>query len=291
MPSDDTSCIWNAHNHEAFAAAQRQKTLVKVACCLSWKGRPKDMILYGRLRSVTGREAVFVVLDREVLPRRCRMQVNTCEFFFCLDTRKGAAVVERLGYRGAGRIMGVKKNAREEISQVHLRLCNRCFVRRMRRDKRIMWRSRYCRASGVMRLVHLPQLVCDLKTLLHRHNHMPIADTQILNLSARGACALMRLEPELKSFSGKPDLLLYMIPDSPPPADVPYIFLGKKVGFLPAAHTEHLAVRMHFAYELDWSNPEQRLRWRDISPCGSSRLREHLNHYQDSAENEQWFDI
>lgn len=109
MPSDDTSCIWNAHNHEAFAAAQRQKTLVKVACCLSWKGRPKDMVLYGRLRSVTGREAVFVVLDREVLPRRCRMQVNTCEFFFCLDTRKGAAVVERLGYRGAGRIMGVKK--------------------------------------------------------------------------------------------------------------------------------------------------------------------------------------
>lgn len=67
------------------------------------------MVLYGRLRSVTGREAVFVVLDREVLPRRCRMQVNTCEFFFCLDTRKGAAVVERLGYRGAGRIMGVKK--------------------------------------------------------------------------------------------------------------------------------------------------------------------------------------
>lgn len=290
MSADDTCCIWNAQDHEAFAAAQRQRTIVKVTCCLAGKARPADMILYGFLCSVTGREAVLVVQDREMLPRRSRMQANTCEFFFCLDTRKEGVVVERLGYRGAGRVMAVKKNAREEISQIHLRLCNRCFVRRMRRDKRVMWRSRYCRTSGVLRLLHMPQLACDLKTLLHRNSHRA-ADTQILNISARGACALMPPEAELKKFSDKPDLLFYMVPDSPAHADSPYIFLGKKVGFLPAAHTEHLAVRMHFVYELDWSGSERLLRWSDISPCGSVRLREHLDHYDDSAENEQWFDI
>lgn len=290
MLSDDTCCIWNAHNHEAFAAAQRQRTTVKVTCCLAGKGRPTDMILYGCLCSVTGREAVLVVQDREILPRRSRMQANTCEFFFCLDTKKEGVVVERLGYRGAGRVMGVKKNAREEISQIYLRLCNRCFVRPMRRDKRVMWRSQYCRASGVLRLLHMPQLACDLKTLLHRHNHRA-ADTQILNISARGACALMPLEADLKKFSDKPDLLFYMVPNSRSRADTPYIFLGKKVGFLPAAHTEHLAVRMHFVYELDWDGSERLLRWSDISPCGSARLREHLDHYDDNTANEQWFAI
>ena len=68
---DDICCIWNADNHEAFATAQRHRAFVKVVCCIPWKGAPKDVLLYGRLRNVSGREATLVVLQALSLIHIC----------------------------------------------------------------------------------------------------------------------------------------------------------------------------------------------------------------------------
>ena len=60
---DDICCIWNSDNHEAFATAQRHRAFVKVVCCIPWKGKPSDVLLQGRLRNVSGREATLAVLQ------------------------------------------------------------------------------------------------------------------------------------------------------------------------------------------------------------------------------------
>lgn len=289
--SNDICCIWNSDDREAFAAAQRHKAFVKVACCIPWKGRPRDVVFYGRLRNVAGREATLVVQEAEVLSRGCKIHQYACEFFFCLARKNQSNGLERLGYRGSGRVLGVKKNARGEISHVSLRLASRCFVRRMRRDKRIDWTNQYCHASGALRVTYTPEFRCDLTSLLHRHSHEADVETRIVNISASGACAWMPEEPDLKCLSGEPDILCYMVPAASSSMDQPYVFLGKKMGFFRSELPNILAVRMHFVYELDWEKDPHRLSWIEISDCGSSRLREHLGQYDRDASNDTWFGI
>lgn len=288
---DDICCIWNADNHEAFATAQRHRAFVKVVCCIPWKGAPKDVLLYGRLRNVSGREATLVVLQAEVLSRSCKIYQYVCDFFFCLDKRDPQNGLERLGYRGEGRVLGVTKNGQGEVSQVHLLLGSKCFVRRMRRDKRIEWSEHYCRVSGALRVSRTPEYGCDLKNLLQTHRGTGAAGTPIVNISASGACLWVPDEPEIKSISGEPDILLYMIAAADAPNELPYIFLGKKLGYLREMQPNALAVRVNFVYELDCENPSNRLTWNKISGSGSSRLRTYLRRYEGEAKDDEWLYI
>ena len=288
---DDICSIWSSDNHEAFATAQRHRASVKVVCCIPWKGKPSDVLLCGRLRNVAGREATLAVQQAEVLPRRCKMYPYGWDFFFYLDRRDPENGLERMGYKGEGRVLGVTRNAGGEVSQVHLLLASKCVVRRMRRDKRIEWNEHYCRMSGVLHVPQTPEYGCDLKNMLHEHRCAVVGGTPIVNISASGACLWIPDEPEVKCISGEPDILLYMVAVSDSPTNLPYVFLGKKLGYMRETQGNFLAVRVNFVYELDCEKSSSRLIWNKIAGNGSSRLRTYLRQYEGEAREEDWLDI
>lgn len=285
---EDACCIWNADNREAFTTAQRRRASVRVVCCIPWKGTHRDVILCGRLRNVCGREATLVVLQAEVLTRSCKIHQYVCDFFFSLDRRDPEKGLERLGYKGEGRVLGVTRNAQGEVSHVRLLLASKCVVRRIRRDTRIEWREHYCQMAGALRVSRTPEYGCDLKTLLHKHRCTTVAATPIVNISASGACLWIPDEPEIKSISGEPDILLYMIAISDSNDDYPYVFLGKKLGYLRETRANSRAVRVNFVYELDGEKSSSRLTWNNIAGNGSSRLRSYLRQYEAEAGEEDW---
>ncbi|MDY0260077.1 MAG: hypothetical protein RBR41_10495 [Desulfovibrio sp.] len=288
---DDICCIWNSDNHEAFATAQRHRAFVKVVCCIPWKGKHSDVLLCGRLRNVSGREATLAVLQAEVLPRRCKIYQYGCDFFFYLDRRDPENGLERLGYKGEGRVLGVTRNVGGEVSQVRLLLASKCVVRRMRRDIRIEWNEHYCRMSGVLHVTRAPEFGCDLKNLLQEHRGTAVDGTPIVNISAGGARLWVPDEPEIKCISGEPDILLYMIAKSDSSDNLPYVLLGKKLGYLRETQANSLAVRVNFVYELDCEKSSNRLTWNKIAGNGSSRLRTYLRQYEGEAREEDWLDI
>ena len=249
------------------------------------------MLLQGRLRNVSGREATLAVLQAEVLPRRCKIYPYGCDFFFYLDRKGPENGLERLGYKGEGRVLDVIRNAGGEVSHVHLLLASKCVVRRMRRDKRIAWNERYCRISGVLHVPRTPESGCDLKNLLHGHRCTAVAGTPIVNISASGACLWVPDEPEIKCISGDPDILLYMISMSGSSDNLPYVFLGKKLGYMRETQANSLAVRVNFVYELDCEKSSSRLIWNKIAGNGSSRLRTYLRQYEGEAREDDWLDI
>ncbi len=257
-------------------------------CCIPWKGKLRDVYLYGRLRNVSGREVTLVVVQAEELSRRCKIHQYVCEFFFCLDRKDPKNGFERLGYKGEGRVLGVSKNSRGEVSQLHLLLASKCVVRRMRRDKRIDWDEGYCRMSGALRVPRTPEYGCDLKNLLQEHRCAAVSGTPIVNISASGACLWIPDEPEIKSISGEPDILLYMIAASDSFNDLPYVFLGQKLGYMRETQANSLAVRVSFVYELDCENSSSRLNWNNIAASGSSRLRTYLRQYEVEEPEEDW---
>ena len=136
-----------------------------------------------------------------------------------------------------------------------------------------------------------PESGCDLKNLLQGHRGTAVDGTPIVNISASGACLWVPDEPEIRCISGEPDILLYMIAKSDSSDNLPYVLLGKKLGYLRETQANSLAVRVNFVYELDCEKSSSRLIWNKIAGNGSSRLRTYLRQYEGEAREEDWLDI
>lgn len=73
--------------------------------------------------------------------------------------------------------------------------------------------------------------------------------------------------------------------------NLPYVFLGKKLGYMRETQANSLAVRVNFVYELDCEKSSSRLIWNKIAGNGSSRLRTYLRQYEGEAREDDWLDI
>ena len=70
-----------SNNYEIFSVAHSAKSLVKVTCCIPYQGKLKDVIFYGHIKDVAGREAYLDIAQQEVLTRSCRIYPNEFEYF------------------------------------------------------------------------------------------------------------------------------------------------------------------------------------------------------------------
>ena len=145
-------------------------------------------------------------------------------------------------------------------------------INSMRRDRRIDWYPEYSKASGVMRIDQIPATRHDLRELIQNHYHLAALRSQIINISAAGACALLPDAPELKSLSADHGLMLYIISDGINLADATYVFLCKKIGITSSDAVDTLKLRMQFTHELNLRNSNSSLSWSEIANTGSSRL-------------------
>ena len=185
-------------------------------------------------------------------------------------------------------ILDVITDASGSITALQLRFSAKGVERRMRRDRRIDWQPEYARASGVFRLDALPHDKTELKDLIKQHYRFFGDKTQIVNISAAGACALLPDEAELKSLSAE-HLLLYIISDGHDILSAAHIFLCKKIGVTSSSVSNMLKLRMHFTHELDLNNSTLNLTWVEISNSGSQRLGRFIDEYCHSENGD--FDI
>ena len=266
-----------SNNYEIFTAARNAKTLIKVTGCIQHQEKLKDIMCYGHIKSVEGREAFVSIVEQEVLTRPCKMYPNEFEYFFCLD--KNFPQRMRLGYLGAGKILDIKKDRESSISAMHLRFAAKSVERRMRRDMRIEWQPEYSKVAGVVRLDAIPTDKHELKSLIQQHYRNAIDSTQIVNISAAGACALLPDEAELKSLSTDTHLMLYILSDRFDAMNAAYIFLGKKIGVTSSSVSNMLKLRMQFTHELDLHSTPFTLDWTEIANTGSLRLASFIDRY------------
>lgn len=272
--------------HEIFSVAHSAKSLVKVTCCIPYGGKLKDVIFYGHIKDVAGREAYLDIAEQEVLTRSCRIYPNEFEYFFCLDKTYPQRM--RLGYLGTGKILSIKKNNNNDIVTMHLRFAAKNVERRMRRDRRIDWRPEYSKVAGVIRLDAIPESRQDLKKLIQDHYHYAIKNTQFINISAAGACALLPDEAELKSLSAEANLLVYIISGKFDMINATYVLLGKKIGITNSDVNGMVKLRMQFTHELDLRYNMVDLDWIEITNTGSTRLGNFIDEYctGDSREHD-----
>ena len=262
--------------YEIYTAAYNAQTLVKITGCIQHDDKLTDITCYGRIKSIDGREALVVITEQEVLSRPGKIYPNEFEYFFCLD--KDDPQRMRLGYLGTGKILNVITDAQGCITALQLRFSAKGVERRMRRDRRIDWQPEYAKAAGVFRLDAIPHDKTELKDLIKQHYRLFADSTQIVNISAAGACALLPDEAELKSLSAE-HLMLYIISDKLDIFSAAYIFLCKKIGVTSSSVSNMLKLRMHFTHELDLNNSSLNLTWIEISNSGSQRLGRFIDEY------------
>jgi hypothetical protein len=275
--SESYSYVPKSNNYEIFTAARNAKALIKVTGCVRQQDKLKDVMCYGHIKSVEGREAFVNIVDQEVLSRPCKIYPNEFEYFFCLD--KNFPERMRLGFLGTGKILNVKKDSESNINVMHLRFAAKSVERRMRRDTRVDWQPEYSKVAGVIRLDSIPADKHDLKNLIQQHYRNSAGNTQIVNISAAGACALLPDEAELKSLSPDTHLMLYILSDRFDMMNAAYIFLGKKIGVTSSGVNNMLKLRMQFTHELDLHSTPFHLDWEEISNTGSLRLASFIDQY------------
>ncbi|MDD4702240.1 MAG: hypothetical protein PHI96_08470 [Desulfovibrio sp.] len=281
----NTFCLWNSNNSEAFACAMRQRVSVRIRSCLLHEGRLTDMVLHGKFRSVEGREVLFIVRHKEIVPGKSKAEENSCEFFFCLEKESSSGKI-RLGYQGPGLILEVGYSEKNELRNLRLRLSNNCSVRQMRRDKRVPWSPERSRLAGVVPLEVMPTTRTDLRDLLARHYKASHSGPlPLVNISAGGVCACIPEELAKLSGSGSIPFLFFIVPSMAQPTEPPYIFISKKMGLCRNMYEEGTAaLRLLFTEELNWDSPGPNLKWVDILASGSSRLRACLEGYDDAED-------
>lgn len=283
---ESNSNIPKSNIYEIYTAARNAQTLIKIIGCIQHGDKLKDITFYGRIKSVDGREALVTIVEQEVLSRPGKIYPNEFEYFFCLD--KDYPQRMRLGYLGTGKILNVITDAEGCITALQLRFSAKGVERRMRRDRRIDWQPEYAKTSGVFRLDALPEDKTELKGLIKQHYRLFEGTTQLVNISAAGACALLPDEAELKSLSAE-SLMLYIISDKLDILSAAYIFLCKKIGVTSSSVSNMLKLRMHFTHELDLNNSTHNLKWIEISNTGSQRLGRFIDEYCHSENGD--FDI
>lgn len=273
-------------SYNIFYTAQDTQTIIKVTCCIKLNGILRDVTCHGYLSEAIGREAKLRVVEQTVIARPCKLYANEFEYFFCLDKNFPQRV--RHGYMGVGKILGVKRDSNHNIQALLLRFPAQGVVRRMRRDRRINWNPEYSKTSGVMCIDRIPETKHDLKELVQNHYHLAALRSQIINISAAGACILLPDFSGLKSLSTDSGLMLYIISDEFSVLDATYVFLCKKVGVTSSGVIGALKLRTQFTHELNLRNSDCCLNWVEISNCGSARL-ERLIHNICSDEPEPTF--
>ena len=273
---ESNSNLPKSNIYEIYTAAYNAQTLVKITGCIQHDDKLTDITCYGRIKSIDGREALVVITEQEVLSRPGKIYPNEFEYFFCLD--KDYPQRMRLGYLGTGKILNVITDAQGCITALQLRFSAKGVERRMRRDRRIDWQPEYAKAAGVFRLDAIPHDKTELKDLIKQHYRLFADSTQIVNISAAGACALLPDEAELKSLSAE-HLMLYIISDKLDIFSAAYIFLCKKIGVTSSSVSNMLKLRMHLTHELDLNNSSLNLTWIEISNSGSQRLGRFIDEY------------
>ena len=276
------------NRYDFFSAAQRSHSIVKVVCCIEVRGALKDIACCGYLKNVEGREADLECSEVETLVRPPKLYPNELEYFFKID--KTVPYRARMGFKGTGRILEIKRNEEGNIVALRLRFASRYFMRRLRCEQRVDWNKGYSKASGILHIDHFPETKLELKELIEHHVHTSGNNLQIVNISASGLCAIVPDESELKKISSDPDLLFYVISDEMDVADAVYIFLCKKVGVTSGDEGNTIKVRLQFTHELDMNNDSPTLKWNEISGSGSTRLREFIqNNFTPSNEESTAF--
>ena len=286
MTLASTYCLWNSNTSEAFTSAMRQRVSVRIRCCLLHDGTLTDMVLHGKFRSAESREVQFIVRHKEIVPGKSKAEENTCEFFFCLESNNATGRI-RLGYQGPGLILEVGYSEKNEIRNLRLRLANNCSVRQMRRDKRVPWSTDRSRLAGVVPLETAPNTRTDLRALLAQYyNSSHPSPLPLVNISAGGVCACIPEELVKLSGSSNVSFLFFIVPHKSPAAEQPYIFLSKKMGLCRNQCEEGASLRLLFTEELDWESSGPSLKWIDILASGSNRLRNCLEEFYDTTEEE-----
>lgn len=272
------------NSYDFFSAAEKKHSLVKVVCCLEVRGALQDIECHGYLKNVEGREAELECFQSAVLARPPKLYPNELEYFFKLD--RSVPQRSRLGFKGTGRILEVKRNEHGDIFAIRLRFASRYFMRRLRCEPRVTWNKEFSKASGILHIDHFPETKTELKELIQRHVHTSGNNLQIINISASGLCAIVPDEIDLKKISSDPDLLFYIISDEIEVSEAVYIFLCKKVGVTTGDKENTIKVRMQFTHELDMNSNAATLKWNEISDSGSARLREFLQHNFSAGDEE-----
>lgn len=260
-----------SNSSNIFYTAQTAKTLIKVTCSIKQDGIVSDVLCHGHLSEAIGREARLKIVEQTAMERPSKIYPNEFEYFFCLD--KNYPQRMRLGYMGIGKILSVKKNSDHSIQSLLLRFAAQNVVRRMRRDRRIDWYSEYSKASGVMCTGQVPATRHELRKLIQNHYPLAALRSQIINISAAGACALLPDCLELKSLSVDPSLMLYIISEGfNNMIDATHVFLCKKVGIASSDAIDTVKLRMQFTHELNLRDSHCGLNWVEITNTGSARL-------------------
>lgn len=273
-----------ANSYDFFSTAQEHHSVVKVVCCIEVMGMLRDIECHGYLKDVDGREAELECFRSETLARPPKLYPNELEYFFKIDRTFPQRA--RLGFKGTGRILEVKKSEDGEIVAIRLRFSSKYFMRRLRCEQRVTWTKEYSKAAGILHIDRFPESKAELRDLIQRHVHSSGNNLRIINISASGICAIVPDEGELKKISSDPDLLFYVISDEIDVAEAVYIFLCKKVGVTTGEEENTIKIRMQFTHELDMNNSSSSLKWNEISSSGSARLREFIQNNFSADEEE-----
>ena len=276
MPS-----LWNAKSRDPLTEAQNSGATVTMTCCLVRKGEPVEMRIEGLLRNVQGREAQLFVTHATPLPGKSKTLDGRFDFTFQIAARSADAQGARMGASGTGLILKTEDDKDGTLRTVDVRFPLNYNVRPLRRNKRYFWKDEFTRLFCVMQLDRPPATREELAALL-RSRPEASSSTQLIDISAGGACACLSEDAARPSFSSGVIYLVFLIPSRAAREDSPFVFLARRLGLGREQCPQGISVRLCFTDELSWAHQQQTLKWLPIELDGSSRLRACLEQHYDA---------
>lgn len=275
--SDDImSSLWNAKKQDPLVEAQNSGSTITLTCCLSRKGEAVEMRIEGLLRNVQGREAQVFVQRVTTLSGKNKDPDDHFEFSFQIAASHGENQGTRMGARGIGLILKTEDNKDGTLRTLDLRFPHNYTVRPLRKNKRYVWNNEHTRLLSVLLIDKPPSTREELATLLRTQQKDSLLASQLIDISAGGACICLPEEVARPSFSTGALYIVFFIPSLATKSDFPFVFLAKRLGLGREQCLHGTAVRLCFTDELNWTYHHQLLKWTPIELDGSTRLRDCL---------------
>ena len=287
--------VWDAPESRLLDAVVSNSIVVR----LSFAGRHQQdgQTVEGTFASVDGNTASFCIREAgalDVAPEAGGVrEASPCQVAFRIDYGVLPDDSIRPGeYRTNGEVVAVRQDDSGNTARLDVRLGHRYTMRKIRRCNRVVWRPA---ADSLVRLLAArpaPANGEELQYVLYEAMRMQDKSEDLLDISGGGA-----LISEQRDIVSQPlmlheyHLLLFSAHKKDAHA-LPFVFLAKKAGSLPADSTQpdRQGLRLHFLKELDWNaSTKGELVWRDIGENGSNDLRLLLQHsdsyFEDGEES------
>ncbi|MBO4369504.1 MAG: hypothetical protein J5803_05340 [Desulfovibrio sp.] len=282
MPDFSSHSLWNANEDNPIAHALKHRSNISLRCCLPHGNACKDLALEGLLRSLDGRDGFLTVKASMPISDKTQREADTeCAFSFSMERKQDDGANARFGVSGQAMILQTKLNANKTLESLLLRFPRNCTVRRLRMNKRYIWKPDYCRLLRIMMPSQIPDTRDDLATLLRQYAMSSEGEQEICDISAGGACVVLGTDLSHYTFGADKVYIFFFISSKTEQNEHPFVFLAQRLGYGHAKNKRTAPVRMRFLAEMDWSSQDKKIRWLDVRQEGSLLLREHLKRFKD----------